>query len=159
PSHARRPVPPRQGTAAAPPRRPAPKASASRVVRLRLDMSSRKSKGERDAERGAGRANPHVALSRTESFNLDESPAAQIRRRAHSQPDIRSRRERAFLVGVEYHRRRGGEQSSVTSQAKIASQAARAQRTRDKPRAEADGDFDAAESIAELRELATSAGA
>src|SRR5437763_6718545 len=102
-------------------------------------MSSRKSKGERDAKPGVVRPSPHVSLSRTESTEVEESAAAQIRRRAVLRPDNRSSRgERAFLVGIESRQqRRTAELSSVTKQAKLASQAARAQRTKVKHRAEA----------------------
>src|SRR5438045_3672893 len=97
-------------------------------------MSSRKSKGERNAKTGVGRTIPHVALSRTESSEIEESAAAQIRRRAVSRPDNRSSSgERAFLVGIESRQqRRTAEQSSVTKQAKLASQAARTQRIKQK---------------------------
>src|SRR6266513_2767432 len=124
-------------------------------------MSSRKSKGERDAKSDIARPSPHVALSRTKSTEVEESAAAQIRRRAVSRPDNRSSSaERTFLVGIESRQqRRTAKQSSVTKQAKLASQAARTQRTKDKHPAGADGDFDAAESMAELHELAASAGA
>src|SRR5919201_1225404 len=50
-----------------------------------------KAKGERDGQRGAVRATPHVALSRTDSSSLEESAAAQVRRGARvPQADDRS---------------------------------------------------------------------
>jgi GTP-binding protein HflX len=93
------------------------------------------------------------------------SPAAQLKEQA--QPEQNTRRsarmlrtepgaERAFLIGVEYKRRRDIKSGTVGGQAQLASHAARGEHTDPGQTAEAET---AEESLAELRELARSAGA
>jgi len=72
-----------------------------------------------------------------------------------SEPD----RERAFLVGLEVRSRRGGPKVAVTAQAAVARDAALAQTATKSNGKPSIPEFDADESLAELRTLAESAGA
>jgi GTP-binding protein HflX len=108
---------------------------------------------QREEEHNQGQADQRPR--REYSFPPRESSDS---RGGHSQ--AADHRERAFLVGIEYRVRRAGSgppSSGTTSGRSQARSAASIQKQ--KPQATTEGDFGAEESMAELRELATSAGA
>ncbi len=101
---------------------------------------------------------------RTPNSNEELSAAAQVKQAARHSPRMIATRggaERAFLIGVEYRRRRDAKPHSVGEQAQLAAQARRSASTAAEgtPGEQPAGHLTPEELLAELHELALSAGA